>query len=147
MGGEDFVFEFATFEENAFTVDRGYVLGVTGVMDAKFPAVAFRPFGIQVHDHRVLSAGIVAELVEVFFVKTSCRVQCVMKFVAGYSGVASGVQVQYKTVHEVEKFVFVYVIMFAVEPVDHVAAVQLVVYYQGIISGPSGQEQVLGKKR
>lgn len=143
MGGEDFVFEFAAFEENTFTIDGGYVLGVTGVMDAQFPAVAFRPFGVQIHDHGILPAGIVAELVEVFFVKTSCRVQCIMKFIAGYSCVASGVQVQDKTVHEVEKIVFVHVIVFAVEPVDHVAAVELVVYYQGIVSSSRGQEQIL----
>lgn len=140
MGGQDFVFEFAAFEENAFTVNRRYVLGVTGVMDAQFPAVAFRPLSVQIHDHRILPAGIVAELVEVFFIKTSGRVQCIMKFVAGYSGVASGVQVQYKTVHEVEKIVFVWIVVLAVEPVDHVAAVQLVMYYQGIVSGSGGQE-------
>lgn len=70
-----------------------------------------------------------------------------MKFVASYTGVASGVQVEDKTVHEFEKIVFVYVIVFAVEPVDHVATVQLVVYYQGIVSSSGGKEKILGKKR
>ena len=57
-----------------------------------------------------------------FFVEGSFLIKGVMKFVTGNPCVAGGVQVAYKFIYQVEKVVFPGVVVFAVEPVNHVAS-------------------------
>lgn len=63
-----------------------------------------------------------AKLVEMLFVETSFFIQCIMKLVACDTCIAGFIQVDYKSIHDVEETVFVYVVMAAIQPVNDVAS-------------------------
>ncbi len=50
-------------------------------MYAKLPAIALLPPFVEIHDHGVLAAVAITELVEVLFVKTSWFIQSIMELV------------------------------------------------------------------
>ena len=76
------------------------------------------------------------------FIETSFFVQGVMKFIPGYPRKASTVQVTDKTVHQVEKTIFVDIVMRPVEPVYLVTPDQFVVGKKRIVAN-SRREQLL----
>ena len=135
------MFQFVAFEKNAGAVARRDGLQVIVVVDAQFAAVLFLPAGIEVHDHGKRPAFVVAELVEVFFIKTAFFVQRIMEFVAGNAGVAAAVEVTDKLVHQFEKMVFVQVVVQGIEPVNLVAPDAFVVLEQRIVSD-AGREHL-----
>lgn len=133
------MFQLAAFEENRFAPHRiDFLRGFPGMMDGKLPAVAGNPVCVEVNDHRVLPAGIAAELVNMFFVKTTRFVQRIMEFVTIDAGIAGIVQVQDKCIHQHKKGVFVDIIMFFVQPVNEVAAHGFVMRNQLPVAGSGG---------
>ena len=91
-------------------------------MDTQLAAIPALPIRIQVHDHGVLPAHVVAELIEVFFIKAAGLVQGVVKLVSGDAGIAGTVQVEDELVHQVEECRLVDVVMFPVQPEDLIAS-------------------------
>jgi len=79
----------------------------------------------------------------VFFIKTACRIQRVMKLVSGNTGVAGTVKVLHKFIDQIEKIVFERIIVLAVKPIDQVAAVQLIVQYDLFVTCASRPKLVL----
>ena len=65
-----------------------------------------------------------------------------MKFISGDAGVAGAVQVADKMIHQVEKSIFMRIVVFGVEPEYFIASDQIIVYKQGIIPYAC-REQVL----
>lgn len=63
-----------------------------------------------------------AKLVEMLFVKSSFFIQCIMKLVASDIGITGFIQVDYKSIHDGEETVFVYIVMASVQPVNDVAS-------------------------
>lgn len=108
------------------------------MMDGKLSAVASNPVCVKVNDHGVLPAWVVAELVDMLFVKTPRFIQSVMEFITIDTGVAGTVQVQDESVHQRKKGIFVDVVMFFVQPVNDVAAHGFVVRNQLAVAGAGG---------
>lgn len=104
-------------------------------MDTQLSAIFFFPAKVQVHDHGILPSLIVAELVQMLFIKAAFFIQCIMKFVTRYSRIASAVQVAYKCIHQIKKTIFMNIFMFAVEPVNFVTSEALVLHYDQIVTG------------
>lgn len=133
------MFQLTAFKENGFAPGRIDFLGsFSGMMDGKLSAVAGNPVCVEVNDHGVLPAGVVAELVDMFFVKTPRFIQSVMEFITIDTGVAGTVQVQDEGVHQRKKGVFVDVVMFFVQPVNDVAAHGFVVRNQLAVTDAGG---------
>ena len=57
-----------------------------------------------------------------------------MKFISCNAGIAGFVEVTYETVHQVKKNIFIWVVVFPVEPVNDITSYQFIVYYHCIIS-------------
>lgn len=116
-------------------------------MDAQFASVYFFPVCIQIHNHRIFSAVVVAKLVEMFFVESSFFIKCVMKFVACNSGIAAAVQVTYKCIHQIKKGVFILVVVRTVEPADVVSTYQFISNFGCNVSRSRKVKFVIHKKR
>lgn len=127
MGAEYFVFQFTAFKEHAFASGWSNNLHLIVQVNTQFPAIFFLPSCIQIHDHRIGAAFIIPELVKVFFVKGAFFIQRVMKLISGDTGIAGTVQVADKMIHQIEKSIFVRVVVPAVEPVYFIASYQIVV--------------------
>ena len=69
-----------------------------------------------------------------------------MKLIAADTRITGFIQVGYKCIHQVEKAVFMGIIMLTVEPVNHIASEQSVMGNLLLIAGTSGLKLVPGKK-
>lgn len=134
------MFRFGAFEEHAFAVGGGNALLVPRVVDAKFTTICQYPISVQVHDHGIGAIAVALKLVQVFFVESAFFVKGVMEFITGNAGVTGTVEVFDEAIHQIEKGVFVRVVMLAAQPVDTVAPYPFVVYDQFFISGAGGKQ-------
>ena len=116
-------------------------------MDAQFTSIYFFPVCIQIHNHRIFSAAVVAKLVEMFFVECPFLIKSVVKLVARNSGIAVAVQVTYKCIHQIKKGVFILVVVRTVEPADAVSAHRFVSDFGCNVSRSRKVKFVIRKKR
>ncbi len=114
------------------------------MVNTQFAAIGILPVGIQIHNHRICPTFIIPKLVKMLFVETSFFVQSVMKFIAGYPCKTSAVQVTDKAVHQVEKTIFMQIVMLPVKPVDLVAPDQFVVGEECIIANTRCKQLLVG---
>ena len=126
MRHHHFMRQFTTFKKNTFAIYGWDNLFRISVIDAEFAAVFGLPIDIEVHDHWKRTAFVVLKLVDVAFIETAFFVQRIVKFVARDARVTFPIEEQNEAVHEVEKTVFMHVIVAAVEPINLVAADEFV---------------------
>ena len=81
------------------------------------------------------------------FVKTARFIHGVVKFVSGNARETSTVEVVYELIHQFKKTVFMTIIVFAIKPVNLIAAHQLVMREQCIGSNACHEKLLFGKKR
>ncbi len=94
------MFQLTTFKENALTVHgRNVLQSGIGMMNTQFTAIFKLPIGVQVHNHRILSAGIAPELIQVFFIETPFFIHGIVELITSNSGIAGAVQVTHKLIH------------------------------------------------
>lgn len=142
IGEQYFVCELTAFKEYTFPVYRRDVLQAIGMVYEQFAAIFFFPIRIEVHDHGILPAAIVPELIHVFFVETTFFIQCIMKFVPGNASITGRVQIADKMVHQVKKIILVEIIVLAVQPVNAIAPDGFILQHKCFITG-SGRYQLL----
>ena len=142
VGQQHFVLQFVAFEKHAGALHRINRLQMIAVVDAQLSAIFFLPVGVQVHDHGECPAFVAAELIEVFFVKTTLFVQGVMEFVTCNARVAGAVQVAHEKVHQCKKCVLVRVVVLPVEPVNFIAS-DLFVVRELVVVSDAGRQQLL----
>lgn len=128
------VLQFAAFKKYALAVHGRYQFGAIVLVYAQLTAIGGHPTFIEVHHHAILPAAIGFKLVDVFFIKAAGLVQRIMKFVAGNAGKAGTVQMLYKTIHQIEKYVFGGVVVRTVQPIDLIATHQVIQYRQSIVT-------------
>lgn len=129
------MFQFAAFKKDTFALGRVDVLCGAMLVDAEFTAISGLPICIEVHDHRVLPAVVVLKLIYMLFVKATCIVQSIVKFVSRNACVAGAVQIQHKFVHQFEEQIFIGIVVTFIQPVNLITSVQFVLGNQGMISG------------
>jgi len=116
LGFEDFVEEFAAFEEDGGALCGWNVLGSTVLVYLEFAAVGQEPIGVEVADDGELSGSGVAKLVYVFSIKAAFFKKGIMKLIARDAGIAGCVEVLHKGVYLGKEFGFVWVVVGFVEP-------------------------------
>ena len=146
VGEQHFVLQFAAFEKHTFAIEGRDRLDIVAVVDAEFAAVFFLPVAVQVHDHGNGPVLVVAKLVQVPFVKGTFFVQSVMKFVAGDASVAASVQVDHKTIHEVEKIIFMRIVVGPVKPVDQITPHPFILHQRCVIANARRMQTVVCKE-
>ncbi|CAK9254280.1 unnamed protein product [Sphagnum jensenii] len=87
-----------------------------------FAAVGGEPGFIQVHDHGVAAVAVSAKAVEVREIETALPISRIVKLIARDAGIATGIEMGDEAIYEIEKVILRYVVVAAVEPVDHIAA-------------------------
>lgn len=137
------MWKFIAFKEYAFTTHRRNILQMIFMMDAQFAAVIRYPVLVEVHDHRILSDIIVSELINMLFVKSILFIHGVMEFISCNPCITSPVQVNNKGINEVQKMMFMGVIMAPVQPVYFVASYCLIMRYQDLVSNACGKHLVI----
>ena len=135
MAEQHFMFQLATFEENAFAVTRTDVFRYFVFINAKLSPIAGNPVFVQVKNHGVLPAGITPKLVKMFLVKTPLFVGSIVKLIACNSRIAGLIKKKNKGIHEVKESVFVLIFMGSIKPEDFVGSNAVI--YVGFLPQPS----------
>src|SRR6185437_5234036 len=84
--------------------------------------------------------------VHMFFIKGSPYIQCIMKLITTNSSITVFVQVFYKTIHQVKKAIFMYIVMHPVEPMNIVSSYHFIAIYYCRVTG-SGMLHYIPRKK
>ncbi|MCW3125463.1 MAG: hypothetical protein JWO03_1121 [Bacteroidetes bacterium] len=85
--------QFATAKKHTLAIQRRYILRQAILIDTELAAIGQLPISIEVHDHRVLPAAVIAELVEMPLIKAAFAISRIVKLIAGNTCVASFIEV------------------------------------------------------
>ena len=138
--------EFTAFEKDALAAFGWDILLCAILMNAEFAAVFRLPVCIEIHDHGILTAGVIVKLIEMRFVKATFFVDGIMKFIACDASIAGGIEIADEAVHLIEEVIFAGLIVRAVEPVYHIAAYWLIVRDGAVIACAGISEAFFSKK-